>query len=79
MLNKDNIMDIIQSHKDEISDISNELIKAKVLGINIPVLTKIAENRLAHLYDNKHRYEIQAKAWGLIGVTGEQVSSEYNV
>lgn len=33
MLNKDNIMDIIQSHKDEINEISSELIKAKAWGL----------------------------------------------
>jgi len=79
MLNKENIMDIIQSHKDEINEISSELIKAKELGLDIPELTKAAQNRLAYLYDNKYRYEIQAKAWGLIGVTGEQILVEYDV
>lgn len=79
MLNKDNIMDIIQSHKAEINEISIELIKAKELGVKIPRLTKIAENRLAYLYDNKYRYEMQAKAWGLLGSTDKQVSSEYDV
>lgn len=79
MLNEENIMGIIQSHKDEINEISNELIKAKVLGVNIPKLTKITENRLAYLHDNKYRYEMQAKAWGLLGSTDKQVSSEYDV
>ena len=72
-------MDIIQSHKAEINEISSELIKAKVLGANIPKLTKIAENRLAYLHDNKYRYEMQAKAWGLIGTTDEQILGEYDV
>lgn len=79
MLNKDNIMDIIQSHKDEINEISSELIKAKSLGVGIPELTKAAQSRLAYLYDNKYRYEMQAKAWGLIGTTGEQILGEYDV
>lgn len=79
MLNKDNNMDIIQSHKDEINEISSELIKAKSLGLDIPELTKVAQNRLAYLYDNKYRYEIQAKACGLIQTTGEQILGEYDV
>lgn len=79
VLNKENIMDIIQSHKAEINEISSELIKAKELGLDIPELTKAAQNRLAYLYDNKYRYEIQAKAWGLIGTTGEQILGEYDV
>lgn len=79
VLNKENIMDIIQSHKAEINEISSELIKVKELGLEIPELTKAAQNRLAYLYDNKYRYEIQAKAWGLIGTTGEQILGEYDV
>lgn len=79
MLNKDNIMDIIQSHKDEINEISSEIIKAKSLGLDIPELTKAAQSRLAYLYDNKYRYEMQAKAWGLIGTTDEQIIGEYDV
>lgn len=72
MLNKENIMDIIQSHNNEINEISSELIKAKELGLDIPELTKAAQNRIGYLYANKCRYEIQAKAWGLIGeTTGE--------
>jgi hypothetical protein len=34
---------------------------------------------LAYLYDNKYRYEMQAKAWGLIGTTDEQIIGEYDV
>lgn len=79
MLNKDNIMNIIQSHKDEIDEISSELIKVKSLGLDIPELTKAAQSRLVYLYDNKYRYEIQAKAWGLIGTTGEQILGDYDV
>lgn len=79
MLNKDNIMDIIQSHKVEINEISSELIKAKSMRLDIPELTKAAQSRLAYLYDNKYRYEMQAKAWGLIGTTDEQILGEYDV
>lgn len=79
-INKENIMDIIQSHKAEINEISSELIKAKELGLDIPELTKIAQIRLEYLYDKKYRYEVQAKAWGLIDwINWEPVPSEYDM
>lgn len=79
MLNKENIMDIIKYHKDEINKISNELVKAEELGLDIPELTKAAQNKLAYLHDNKYRYEMQAKAWGLITSIDEPVVSEYDL
>ncbi|WP_413537543.1 hypothetical protein [Enterococcus malodoratus] len=66
MLNKKNIMGIIQDHKDQIDEIESELQRADDLNLDIPEVTRAARNELSYLYDNKARYEMQAKAWGLI-------------
>lgn len=78
-MNKENIMDIIQSYKDEINQISSELIQVKELKLEIPETTKAAELRLGYLHDKKYLYEIKANAWGLIESTSEQVLSEYDM
>lgn len=78
-MNKENIMDVIQSYKDEINQISSELIQVKELKLEIPEITKAAELRLGYLHDKKYFYEIKANAWGLIESTGEQVLSEYDM
>lgn len=66
MLNKKNIMGIIQDHKDSIEVIESELQRAHDLNLDIPEVTRAARHELSYLYDNKARYEMQAKAWGLI-------------
>lgn len=66
MLNKKNIMGIIQDHQDRIEVIESELQRAKDLDLDIPELTISARTELSFLYDNKARYEMQARAWGLI-------------
>lgn len=66
MLNKKNILGIIQDHQDRIEVIESELQRAKDLDLGIPELTMAAKNELSYLYDNKARYEMQANAWGLI-------------
>lgn len=66
MLNKKNIMGIIKDHKDSIEVIESELQRAHDLNLDIPEVTRAARNELSYLYDNKARYEMQAKAWGLI-------------
>lgn len=66
MLNKRNIMGIIQDHQDEIDDLRHEL---EFTGSS--TVRKAIESQLSYLYDNKARYEMQAKAWGLIKEDGE--------
>jgi hypothetical protein len=64
MLNKKNIMGIIQDHQDEIDQLEYELEQARQWCMLESV--KAQSDRLAYLKDNQHRYKLQAKAWGLI-------------
>lgn len=64
-MNKDNILGIIADHQDAIEKIEAELEKAKLLNLDIPILEAAANKDLAYLRDNKYRYEMQAKKWGL--------------
>ncbi|MFR4750658.1 hypothetical protein HMPREF3100_12810 [Enterococcus sp. HMSC29A04] len=66
MLNKKNILGIIQDHQDQIEVIESELQRAKHLDLDIPDLTIVARKELSYLYENKARFEMQARAWGLI-------------
>ncbi|MCO5404448.1 MAG: hypothetical protein ACLUSM_11270 [Enterococcus avium] len=66
MLNKKNIMGIIQDIKDRIEVIESELRRADDLNLDIPELTMDVRNELSCLYEDKERYELQAKVWGLI-------------
>lgn len=78
-MNKENIMNIIQSYKDEINQISSELIQIKELKLEVPEVTKAAQLRLGYLHNKKYFYEIKANAWGLIESNSEQVLSEYDM
>ena len=66
MLNKQNIMGIIQDHQREIDDLRHELEHA-----GSSTVARAIESKLSYLYDNKARYEMQARAWGLIKEDGE--------
>lgn len=61
MLNKKNIMGIIQDHQREIDDLRHEL---EYTGSS--TVRRAIESRLSYLYDNQARFKLQAKAWGLI-------------
>lgn len=66
MLNKKNIMGIIQDHQREIDDLRHEL---EYEGSS--TVRGAIESRLSDLYDDQARYELQAKVWGLIKEDGE--------
>lgn len=61
MYSRENIMSIIDEHQKEIDDLEAELKIAK----SEAVIGAIKE-KLSFLYDNKYRYKLQARAWGLI-------------
>lgn len=60
MLNKHNITEIIEKHDKEISEIKSELTKA-----DSETVRSCLKQRLSFLEDNRYRYKLQAKAWGL--------------
>lgn len=64
MLNKENIMGIIQDHQNEINQYEHSIrrLKDEIEYVNY---------KLSFLYENKARYEMQARAWGLIEEDGE--------
>lgn len=64
MLNKKNIMGIIQDYQDEIDQLEYELEQARQWCMLESV--KAQSDRLAYLKDNQYRYKLQAKAWGLV-------------
>ena len=66
MLNKKNIMGIIQDHQREIDDLRHEL---EYTGSS--TVRRAIESQLSYLYDNQARYKLQAKVWGLIKEYGE--------
>lgn len=61
MYNKENIMDIINDHQKEIDELKSELNEIKSESIK-----KIVKDKIGNLEDNKYRYELQAKAWGVM-------------
>lgn len=61
MYNKDNIMDIINEHQKEI-----DLLKLELNVVKSESIRKIVQDKIGYLEDNKYRYELQAKAWGVI-------------
>lgn len=60
MLNKSNIMGIINDHQREIDEIRDEL---KIT--HTPHARHALENRISFLRDNMYRYKLQARAWGI--------------
>lgn len=64
-MNENNIMEIIASHQEKINQIEKEIEQAEAMGLAIPDLIIAARAELNYLYDNKARFEMQAKAWGL--------------
>ena len=60
MVNKHNIMDIINTHQREIDEIRDEL---KIT--HTPHAREALENEISNLEDNMYRYKLQAKAWGI--------------
>ena len=60
MVNRSNIMDIINSCQREIDELRFEL-----LNIKNESVSKAVKNRLSFLEDNQYRYKLQAKAWGI--------------
>lgn len=66
MLNKKNILGIIQDHQRQIDNLRHE---REFTGSS--TVRSAIEKELSYLYDNKARYEMQAKAWGLIEEDGE--------
>ena len=65
-MNENNIMEIIASHQEKINQIEKEIEQAEAMGLAIPDLIIAARTELNYLYDNKARFEMQAKAWGLM-------------
>lgn len=61
MMDKQNIVDIIKSHEKEISEL-----KASLYEIKSEAAREAVKSEIGFLEDNKYRYEMQAKAWGLI-------------
>lgn len=58
MVNKNNIIEIINDHQREIDEIRDEL---KIT--HTPHARHALENRISFLQDNMYRYKLQAKAW----------------
>ena len=65
-MNENNIMEIIASHQTKIKKKKKEIEQAEAMGLDIPDLIIAARTELNYLYDNKERFEMQAKAWGLM-------------
>lgn len=65
-MSEENIMKIIASYQEDIDRIEKEIEQAETMGLDIPDIITAARNKLSYLYDNKARYEMQAKAWGLM-------------
>lgn len=60
MVNKNNIMDIINDHQRKIDEIRDEL-----RITHTPHARHALEDRISYLQDNMYRYKLQAKAWGI--------------
>lgn len=60
MLDKNNIMKIINDHQREIDEIRDEL-----RITHTPHARHALEDRISYLQDNMYRYKLQAKAWGI--------------
>lgn len=61
MLDRDNILGIINEFQEEMDDL--EIALKKTTNENVRYAIK---NRLVNLADNKYRHELQASAWGLM-------------
>ena len=61
MLDRDNILGIINQFQEEIDDLERELKKTTNENVRYAI-----KNRLGDLVDNKFRHELQASAWGLM-------------
>ena len=60
MLNKSNIIKIINAHQEEIDELEAELPNIKKDSAK-----RAVQNRIAYLHDNQYRYKLQARAWGM--------------
>lgn len=60
MVNKNNIIEIINDHQREIDEIRDEL---KIT--HTPHARHALENRISFLQDNMYRYKLQSRAWGI--------------
>lgn len=58
VLNKSNIIGIINAHQEEIDELEAEL-----PNIKNDSAKRVVQNRIAYLQDNQYRYKLQAKAW----------------
>lgn len=60
MLDKSNIIGIINAHQEEIDEL-----KAEIPSIKNDSAKRAVQNRIAYLEDNQYRYKLQARAWGM--------------
>ena len=60
MLNKNNIVTIINDYEEDIRKIKIELIFTLT-----PIAREALKNELFYLEDNLYRYKLQARAWGI--------------
>ena len=60
MLDKSNIIGIINAHQEEIDELEAEL-----PNIKNDSAKRAVQNRIAYLQDNQYRYKLQARAWGM--------------
>ena len=60
MLDKSNIIGIINAHQEEIDEM-----KAEIQSIKNGSAKRAVQNRIAYLEDNQYRYKLQARAWGM--------------
>lgn len=60
MLDKSNIIGIINAHQEEIDEL-----KAEIQSIKNDSAKRAVQNRIAYLQDNQYRYKLQARAWGM--------------
>lgn len=58
MLDKSNIIGIINAHQEEIDEL-----KAEIQSIKNDSAKRAVQNRIAYLQDNQYRYKLQARAW----------------
>lgn len=58
MLNKSNIIGIINAHQEEIDELEAEL-----PNIKNDSAKRAVQNQIAYLKDNQYRYKLQANAW----------------
>ena len=61
MLNKNNIMSIVADHEKKIAEI-----KEAIATVNNETAVRALKSELSYLGDNLARYQMQARAWGLL-------------